>query len=421
MVRIRRAAVLAAAALLIAAGCELAGKTGGPVPSGSSRIHGTVEGLAGKNASVYVVGQPSSGTQIDENGDFSLLVELTDHGSLTPRSGRAIGDSLSDLGSTAYQLMVLADDESSGAKLDGLELEDQGDFDTGSISVSETGSLSGFATLQNETDHTGVTVYLPGTSFLATTDAEGAFELMGLPAGTYDFLRAEKDGYRYAVQTNVEIEEGTTTAAINLTLLLSTGPTGRIQIELADDGSGDATLLISATDDAVLMMLSESVEFLNAEWCPVQSTVSFTFSDSNVFRDIYIRFADANGLESSTYHSYDSLVHYPDSGLYGENLLTCVSPTVGIAYSITADVASEGHLKVIIPVQPDLFGSGIDISSLVNLQYVDLPTSRIIQSTGEGHCDMMIEFNSVAPSGFFSIDVYENNSDEPTFDVDMSW
>ena len=55
------------------------------------------------------------------------------------------------------------------------------DFDAGKVELQKPGILKGQALLNGETDHTGIDVYVPGTSFLAKTDREGNFALSNIP------------------------------------------------------------------------------------------------------------------------------------------------------------------------------------------------------------------------------------------------
>src|SRR4030065_658418 len=83
------------------------------------------------------------------------------------------------------------------------------------VEITEVGSISGTVTLQNQTDNTGIMVYIPGTSFLALTDASGSFTISGVPEGTYLILRAEKDGYNYSSFSNITVQSATTTTTAN--------------------------------------------------------------------------------------------------------------------------------------------------------------------------------------------------------------
>ena len=56
-------------------------------------------------------------------------------------------------------------------------------------------SIEGYAFLEGETDHSGITITLSGPEqYAATTDSSGYYYMAGMQDGTYA-LSASKDGY----------------------------------------------------------------------------------------------------------------------------------------------------------------------------------------------------------------------------------
>src|SRR3990172_1838061 len=102
--------------------------------------------------------------------------------------------------------------------------------DTGTIQITQTGAIQGKATLADQTDHTGIIVYIPGTSMQARTDATGAYLINDVPEGTYE-LRFEKSGYMTGKITDLPVTAGETAFAEDMILNLSTGASGIITIE----------------------------------------------------------------------------------------------------------------------------------------------------------------------------------------------
>lgn len=78
------------------------------------------------------------------------------------------------------------------------------------------GSVSGKATRQGASDHTGVQVFVAGTAFSALTDKNGNYRLEGLAPGDYQ-LTAQYPGYA-AATTSVSVAAGQTANAPALTL-----------------------------------------------------------------------------------------------------------------------------------------------------------------------------------------------------------
>ncbi|MBF2052826.1 MAG: carboxypeptidase regulatory-like domain-containing protein [Candidatus Sericytochromatia bacterium] len=73
--------------------------------------------------------------------------------------------------------------------------------------LQQTGSLSGQISLSDGSPPEAIDVYLPGTSVIAKTDAEGFFALPGLPAGQHR-LQVYKAGYALGQSELIEIQAG---------------------------------------------------------------------------------------------------------------------------------------------------------------------------------------------------------------------
>ena len=200
-----------------------------------------------------------------------------------------------------YQLLVHDRGRNIGAKRDGISLT-AGTTTTlpTSVNLQKTGSISGMVTLSNGSDPTGAFVFIPGTSFNATANASGEFSMTGVPPGTYENVRVQKDGYYDAVVSDVVVTSETNTAIGTMRLILSTGPNGSVLINDGDAYTTNltVTLTIGATSDAVLMLISENETFTGALWTPIQATTEYTFTNGGTKR-LYMKFADANGLEST--------------------------------------------------------------------------------------------------------------------------
>ena len=57
--------------------------------------------------------------------------------------------------------------------------------DIGSVTISPLGTIKGKVTLDGETEHLDILVYIPGTSFSGYASAEGDFEIYDVPEGNY--------------------------------------------------------------------------------------------------------------------------------------------------------------------------------------------------------------------------------------------
>jgi len=62
------------------------------------------------------------------------------------------------------------------------------------VNLTPTANFSGLATLENASDHASTVVYVEGTSYVAVTDATGAYQISDVPLGNWD-LRGTHAGY----------------------------------------------------------------------------------------------------------------------------------------------------------------------------------------------------------------------------------
>lgn len=171
--------------------------------------------------------------------------------------------------------------------------------DLGELEITSTGAIKGKVTLDGRSDHTGIGIFIPGTSLEARTDGNGAYVLEGVPAGSYE-VHFEKSGYGAIKLTDISVAAAQTTSTPDLVLNISTGATGSITIEngRAYFNSRTVTVSIKASNDATLMQISEDPLFINIGWEPIAATHQWTFS-SDGGHTLYAKFANANGLQSS--------------------------------------------------------------------------------------------------------------------------
>lgn len=123
--------------------------------------------------------------------DISKLVTLTDEKGRYAFSGVKAGE---------YSIQVRADDHLGASyKVDVPQALLTLDTIIVNVNLTPTGTFSGVATLENgallPTTHSNIVVYCQGTSYVAVTDATGAYALTDVPVGTYT-IRATKSHYR---------------------------------------------------------------------------------------------------------------------------------------------------------------------------------------------------------------------------------
>jgi len=234
----------------------------------------------------YVVGSESS-LSLESAGGNTYVVNNVPSGSVD----------VIVTGTLAIETSLASKD--LGTRLNDIEVVQGTTTSKTGVTLPEVGSITGKVKLVSQTDHAGIDVYIPGTDYIAKTASDGSFTISKVPVGTHN-LYMEKDGYHRGQTEGIEVKEATATTIDNVSLIISTGAEGFITLA---DGSSTVTsmtaeLIIVATEDAVLMQISESETFTDISWEPLKTTKSYTFSADGE-RKIYVKFADANGLESS--------------------------------------------------------------------------------------------------------------------------
>ena len=130
--------------------------------------------------------------------------------------------------------------------------------DLGKVTLKPTGTITGKAFRygengEKESDHAGITVFIPGTSFVAFTASDGAFSMTNVPQGMY-VIRAMYAGYTYSEQENILLstdddEEPRADIDTEFTLYYSKG-TVKGSVILSDNTSGFSGIDILLTDVA---------------------------------------------------------------------------------------------------------------------------------------------------------------------------
>ena len=213
----------------------------------------------------------------------------------------------------------------------------------GKLELPDVGSISGKVTLSGRTDHAGIHVYIPGTSFDATTDTDGSYTISPYVPSGVNNLFFEKDGYHRGQIEDIKVLAGADTKALDIQLVLSTGAKGFVIIDSGEEisSSKNVTLTIGSTSDAVLMKISENQAFVGADWEPVITRKAYDFSSFGD-KTLYIKFANENGLESTTYQDSITLVDYAQASTFAIN--------AGAAYTnssqVTLNLNAPGAAKV---------------------------------------------------------------------------
>jgi len=236
-----------ACSLALAAGCQ--GTDDVNQGSGLASVSGalTVDDEAAADVRIYVLGLPQLDDRTDSNGEFEIV-------------GIPAGT----------HVLVAADNKGHGLQFEATA-EQGTKRRVGTLALRETGAIAGVLTVEGLEDAIGTDVYVPGSSFLAKTDATGRFFILEVPAGSFT-LRAERDGFRPA-EVTVAVPAGGV-GEVFLTLSRDCVPAAEICDGLDNDCDGEVDEE-GCDADPVLLVQPDFIDFGAVE---VGSTASATIA-----------------------------------------------------------------------------------------------------------------------------------------------
>ncbi len=149
------------------------------------------------------------------------------------------------------------------------------------------GQITGVAKLAGSSNHEGVEVYIPGTSYSSITDAAGTYRFNGdIPPGVHNLV-FRKTGYSEGRIENVEVKSAQSYSAADIVLtpeagealLTLIGPEGAIIEEVRPTlTTRTVKFTMRPKGRPSLMKISEDNNFANKNFVPFQTTATYTFS-----------------------------------------------------------------------------------------------------------------------------------------------
>lgn len=236
-------------------------------------------------AHITILGKPDLSGTTDENGRFRIAVPPG-----------------------TYNIYAVSKDKGYGVTLESSAVANR-TTDVGSVRFKKTGAIAAEISLlsENISDLSGTDMYVPGTSFLAKSNAAGMVTLSGLPPGVYN-LRIERDGVLPRDYSSITVEEDTTTylPKENTVLQVSLGPVGTFLIasdktlvlnNIEYDLVTNPTVLVSLVygQFAALYKLATRGDFLGAQNKNVKATDHINLIEGA--NEIFIKYSDLNGQE----------------------------------------------------------------------------------------------------------------------------
>lgn len=190
--------------------------------------------------------------------------------------------------SRALESRAAEDTEGYGGWLNQVSAAINEGNDVGSVKMKPMGTIKGVALIDGESEHYDITVYVPGTSFIARTAADGSFSMFNVPQGTYRL--------RYALASHVSVmsdEFIMTSGGSETEHPITTVPTVTL---ISDSGSveGVATL-DGAVDNSGIIIKLEKDDLSYSYTATTSENGSFTI----------------NGVRPGSYRLLASYAGYP--------------------------------------------------------------------------------------------------------------
>lgn len=259
--------------------------------------------------------EPTLGQIVIEINDFSRLSEISGYvvgkreiykGTVIagkfvfPRLPVGIHDVIITASAGPLSLAAAGEQQRVGVRLNRLEANIGQRTEPPAITLMPLRRVTGRVRLTAQSNSEGVSVSIPGTDYATTSDSSGNFEFTGVPFGQHDFI-FEKSGHRMGRAQAVDLASDSLEIQLPaFELVPDTGDEETLTLNSGVQVSSSRTTqgVIAGSDEAVLMKISENENFEGASWKPLRTTFTYTFETDGA-KTLYVKVADANGLESS--------------------------------------------------------------------------------------------------------------------------
>ena len=285
--------------------------------SGNVQLEGVASGQWG-GVTLSVPGQPVTTSASD--GSFQLSVPAGTY-TLTASLSGAVAGHTYDRASVA-----------------GVAVQGGASTAVGALPLSMArGTLVGTVQLIGSADASGVVVNLSGQPYTATTGANGAFVLTGVPAGSYNLV-ARLAGYITTAPTAVTVGASSTSSVPDLAL---TPLQGNFSINAGASFTNSAAVTVSFPTQSGItgMRVSQDGNFATPSLGDVNyrvaaSSAAFTLSSGDGPKTLYAQYQDQASVDSAVYTRSIVLDTAPPVAFPGNTSMLLIDS--GSAYSNTA-------------------------------------------------------------------------------------
>ncbi len=185
---------------------------------------------------------------VEDHGGALIEVQDSPHSAVSTSTGEFIVQGVPE----GLHTVVISKPSFVSAVIEGVDVPANQEFDVGTQTLlANSGSVSGMAILEGEIAHAGTIVTLDGSGLQTTTEADGAFALNGLMAGTYS-LTFSHAGYRIHTTAMFTLGPGDALEMDSITLRISRGAiTGNVELTGETDHSNALVEVVGTSHSAV--------------------------------------------------------------------------------------------------------------------------------------------------------------------------
>lgn len=279
-----------------------------------------IQDLKNEEVKVFVEGYQAVSTTISANATFQL-------------DGVPVGERAVIIVSSSTPT-ALTGEAQIGAKTQAIKVIENSVSNAGTTILKHLGAINGKVSLEASNDLEGIYIFIPGTTFMAKTDNTGSYTIPNVPEGSYSIVGMKNGFAKGYVKDVIVVSKQSTTASL-IELKIKIGVDGVIELNQGDQTSPSRTVSVDISHDgsAILMMMSEDVNFVNSQWREIAETTEYTFSKDGKNR-LYARLADSNGLETAP--------------IYADIVVDTASPEGSVSIPNNPEYISTRNISLII-------------------------------------------------------------------------
>jgi len=226
----------------------------------------------------------------------------------------------------------------------------------GTLTLAQTGAICGTAQLLDKSTHLGISIFIPGTSFNATTNTSGNYTIVYIPCGTYE-VYASYSGYQSSSCESISVQSSEATTAPSIVLI----PTA---------GSSTGGVIFTITDSEDLTGVSSADVKVGGLTKTANTSGICTFETVIVGSQSYT-------VTKEGYVNYTGVVNVVGSATVNESV--SMTPSITIPQGLSVSISGSGQLTLSWTAnsESDLAGYNIYRSTSSSSDFAKINSSSI--------------------------------------------